>query len=262
MTSLEVLFAPAEFSALNQRDLSKTICVVFDVLRATSSMATALANGAEAVIPVADIPEALTIRGCRPEVLLAGERNGVRIEANLTGSISFDLGNSPREFTPELVRGRTIVMTTTNGTRALRACAGARAVLACCFLNLRATADFVLHLGPQHLLLVCSGTLEEAAYEDALGAGAFCDLIWHRFGAGKIADSAGMARRLFHMAHKDLLAAFSASQNGRRLFTHPDLKDDVAFCAQRDKLQLVAELKEGEVRKQTSVETIASTDVT
>jgi 2-phosphosulfolactate phosphatase len=261
MTTLEVLFAPAEFSALNQRDLSETVCVVFDVLRATSSMATALANGAEAIIPVADIPEALAIRDARPEVLLAGERNGVRIQANLTGSISFDLGNSPREFTPELVRGRAIVMTTTNGTRALRACAGARAVLACCFLNLRATADFVLHLGPQHLLLVCSGTVEEAAYEDALGAGAFCDLSWHQFASENIADSAGMARRLFHLAHKDLFSAFSASRNGKRLLARADLKEDVSFCAQVDRLQLVAELKEGEIRKQTSDGTIAQSAV-
>src|SRR5216110_511568 len=100
MTFLEVLFAPAEFTALGQRDLNETVCVVFDVLRATSSMATALGNGAEAIIPVADITEALAIRQRQPNVLLAGERNGVRIEANLTGSFPFDLGNSPREFTP------------------------------------------------------------------------------------------------------------------------------------------------------------------
>jgi len=253
MTTLEVLFAPAEFNALNQRDLSETVCVVFDVLRATSSMVTALANGAEAIIPVADIPEALAIRQRRPELLLAGERNGVRIEANLTGSVAFDLGNSPREFVPELVRDRTIVMSTTNGTRALRACAKARSVLACCFLNLRATAEFIAQLRPQHLLLICSGTLEETAYEDALGAGAICDLVWHRFATGNVADSAGMARRLFHLAHKDLLGAFSVSRNGRRLLGHPDLKEDVAFCAQVDKLQLVAELKDEEVRKLASV---------
>jgi 2-phosphosulfolactate phosphatase len=250
MTSLEVLFTPAEFTALSQRDLSETVCAVFDVLRATSSMVTALGNGAEAIIPVADIPEALAIRQRWPDVLLAGERNGVRIEANLTGSVPFDLGNSPREFTPELVRGRTIVMSTTNGTKALRACAPARVVLACCFLNLRATADFITQLGPPHLLLVCSGTLEEAAYEDVLGAGALCDLVWHRYAGGRVADSAAMARRLFHFAHKDLPTAFAGSRNGRRLLAHLDLKEDLTFCAQVDRLQLVAELnKNGEIRK-------------
>jgi len=249
MTTLEVLFSPAEFSLLKERDLSETVCVVFDVLRATSSMVTALAKGADSIIPVADIPEALAVRQRRPEVLLAGERNGVRIQSNLTGSVPFDLGNSPREFTPELVHGRTIVMSTTNGTRALRACAHARTVLACCFLNLRATADSVAQLGAEHLLVVCSGTLEQAAYEDTLGAGALCDLVWHLYVAGQVADSAGMARRLFHLAHKDLSAALSTSRNGKRLFAHPELKEDVAFCAQVDKLQLVAKLKNGAVRK-------------
>src|SRR5689334_12937954 len=120
-TSLEVLFAPAEFVALRERDLRDTVCVVFDVLRATSSMVTALANGAEAIIPVSEIAEALAIQERNPRVLLAGERDGVRIQSALTGGIAFDLGNSPREFTRENVSGKTIVITTTNGTRALRA---------------------------------------------------------------------------------------------------------------------------------------------
>ena len=252
MTTLEVLFTPAEFSALARRDLSESVCVVFDILRATSSMVTALGNGAEAILPVADIPEALATRKSQPQVLLAGERDGVRIEANLTGGVTFDLGNSPREFIPELVRGRTIAMTTTNGTRALRACAGARAVLAGSFLNLHATAAGIAEMDPPHLLLVCSGTLDEAAYEDALGAGALCERVWHRYTRGRIADSAGMARRLFHLAHKDLPAAFAESRNGRRLLAKPELKDDVAFCARMDRLELVAEMNPaGEVRKRT-----------
>jgi|SRR5579859_2863858 len=253
MTTLEVLFTPAEFTALGQRELNETVCVVFDVLRATSTMATALGNGAEAIIPVADIPEALAFRDRAPGVLLAGERDGVRIEASLTGGVRFDLGNSPREFTPEAVRGRSIVMTTTNGTRALRACARARAVLACSFLNLRATAQYIAELEPQHLLLVCSGTLEEAAYEDILGAGALSELVWHQYARGRVADSAGMARRLFHFAHKDLPAALAESRNGKRLLAKPELREDVAFCARMDRLELVAELsKAGEVRKRGS----------
>src|SRR5258707_4215198 len=97
-TSIEVLFSPAEFEALKDRDLSDTVCVVFDVLRATSSIVTALGNGAAAIIPVAEISEALAIREREPEVLLAGERGGVRIGAELTGSSAFDFGNSPRGF--------------------------------------------------------------------------------------------------------------------------------------------------------------------
>ena len=122
--------------------------------------------------------------------------------------------------------------------------------MACSFLNLRATTELIAGQEIAHLLLVCSGTHEEAAYEDTLAAGACCDLVWHRFGRGKVADSAGMARRLFHLAHKDLFEAFSESRNGRRLLAHPALKEDVAFCARVDRLHIVAELtKAGEVRQ-------------
>ena len=101
MKSLEVLFTPADFAALKSRPLNDTLCVVFDVFRATSSMVTALANGAEAIIPVGEIPEAVVIKRQTPAVLLAGERDGVRIRAALTGGPDFDLGNSPREFIKE-----------------------------------------------------------------------------------------------------------------------------------------------------------------
>src|SRR5271165_63258 len=104
-TMLEVLFAPAEFAALPGRDLSGAVCVVFDILRATSTMMTALGNGAACVIPVAEIAEALAIRKRDGSALLAGERDGVRIEGPMTGGIEFDLGNSPREFTAAKVRG-------------------------------------------------------------------------------------------------------------------------------------------------------------
>jgi len=251
MTYLEVLFTPADFAALNRRDLSETVCVVFDVLRATSTIVTALGNGAEAIIPVADIPEALAVRKLRPDVLLAGERDGVRIPASLTGSFGFEVGNSPREFAPAIVRGRTVVMTTTNGTRALRACANARTVLACCFLNLEATATYIARRIPKELLVICSGTQEETAYEDALGAGALCDLVWRHYANGRVADSALMAVHLFRLAQTDLVAAMSGSNNGKRLLARAELKDDVAFCAERDGVNLVAEMgKDGLLRRQ------------
>jgi 2-phosphosulfolactate phosphatase len=249
-TTLEVLFAPAEFARLPERDLRQTVCVVFDVLRATSTMITALGNGATAIAPVAEIAEALELRQRRPEILLAGERDGVRIQGPLSGGVPFDLGNSPREFTPAKVGGRTIAMTTTNGTRALRACAQAAAALLGSFLNLRATAEFIRQEHPPHLLLVCSGTLDQAAYEDALGAGALCEIVWPDYEGGAISDSAHIARRLYRLEQKDLLAAVAHSRNGRRLMAHPELRADVPFCVQRDLFGLTAELgKEGWVRK-------------
>src|SRR5437764_8160074 len=137
-------------------------------------MVTWMENRAEAILPVGDIADALAEKERRPEVLLAGERGGMRIDGNLTGGIDFDFGNSPREFTRRKVRGKTIVMTTTNGTRALLACAKAKKVLVASFLNLRATAEFIAKIHPPQLLVVCSGTLDEAAYEDVRGPEARC----------------------------------------------------------------------------------------
>ena len=190
---MEVLFAPAEFAALSNRDLSQTVCVVFDIFRATSTIVTALANGAAAIIPVAEIPEAVILRKERPEVLLAGERDGLRIRAELTGGIDFDLGNSPREFTPERISGKTIVLSTTNGSRALRACALAKSVIIGSFLNLRATAEYLQQQAPTRLMLVCSGTGDQTSYEDVLGAGAMAGLLWPGDASGEAADSVKIA---------------------------------------------------------------------
>jgi len=237
---IEVLFTPAEFRALVVRDLSRTVCVVFDVLRATSSFVTALANGAQAIIPVEEISEALEIRRLRPEVLLAGERDGMRITAALTGGVEFDLGNSPREFTPERVRGRTIVSTTTNGTRALRACAGARHVFVGSFLNLSATTHAALACEPEILLLVCAGTGQAAALEDALAAGAFCGQVLTLAHPAELLDSARIALEIYQARKRDLPDAAKLSQNARRLLASPELSGDVDYCLQVDRARLAA----------------------
>ena len=229
MRSLEVLFSPIEFGALEREDLSAATCVVFDILRATSTMAAALNHGARAILPVATIPEALAIRAQRSDVLLAGEREGMRILAELTGGVAFDLGNSPREFRREIVAGKTIVMTTTNGTRALRAAAQAHTVLVASFLNLQATADRLMEHTPPQLILIC-------------------DLLWTEWCAHDASDSALIACKLFQLERHDLLAAVSESRNCRRLLSIPALKDDVAFCLQRDLFSTVLEMdKEGAV---------------
>lgn len=248
LPSIDVLFTPADFSRLPEQDLSDTTCVVFDVLRATSSMVTALATGAAAIIPVAEIAEALEVRSRRPEVLLAGERDGLRISSQLTGTIDFELGNSPREFTSDRVSGRVIAMTTTNGTRALRACAHAQTVLVGSFLNLAAVSERLLCERPPRILLICSGTFEQTAYEDILGAGALCESIWDFCGRGAVADSAPVARKLYLLERGDLQAAMSISRNGSRLLRRPELRDDVELCSRRDTLPICPHLNaKGEV---------------
>jgi 2-phosphosulfolactate phosphatase len=250
MNSLEVLLSPAEFAGLSQRNLRETVCVVFDILRATSTMMTALANGSREILPVSEIAEALAIRQSRPEVLLAGERHGLRILAAQTGSVDFDLGNSPREFTPEKVRGKTVVMTTTNGTRALRACTLARTTWIGSFLGMRAVAGWIAQQKPTHLLLVCSGTVDQAAYEDALAAGNLCDLIWPHYSSGKTSDSARIVRQIYQASKADMRQAAAQGRNGRRLLAIPELREDVAYCFQQDTVDFLAELsRDGVVRR-------------
>lgn len=243
MKRLEVLFTPAEFGRLGTREVEETTCVVFDILRATSSIVTALAHGAAAVIPVMDIQTALDYRKKLPHALLAGERDGVRILASISGGTDFDLGNSPREFTSRAVKNRTIITTTTNGTRAMRACAPARATLICSFLNLRATASFLRQSRPGNLLLVCSGTREEAAYEDILAAGGLCDQLWDLY-ASTAADSAQVARVTYAAEGADIAGAFRKSTNGKRLAQIPDLHQDLEWCARRDIFDLAVKMDE------------------
>jgi 2-phosphosulfolactate phosphatase len=243
MKSIEVLFTPADFQALRERDLSGATCVVFDVLRATTTLLTALANGAAAVAPAADIPEALARRAHDGFVLLAGERDGLRIRAAQSGGVDFDLGNSPREFGPEDIGGRRIVMTTTNGTRALRACAGAAAVLPASLRNVAATALWVARHADGEVLVVCSGTHEDSAYEDVLGAGALVDRLWPALETVPTMDSARIARNLYRAAAGNPARAMAEhSRNARRLLAIPALAPDVAVCAAEDDLALVARL--------------------
>lgn len=237
-THLEVLFSPAEFDQLPARDLHSTTCVVFDVLRATTSMVTALNHGAQQILPVMDIPDALNSKRLYPDALLAGERHGLKIPAALAQGTDFDFGNSPLEFTPERVHNRTIIMTTTNGTRALRATAGAETILVGCFRNLGALSKLLAANPPRQLLLVCSGTYEEAAVEDTLAAGALCADLWSLYAAGHVADSASIALALHERWNSDLVGAMQFARNGRRLLAHPALHHDVPFCLQRDVVQL------------------------
>jgi 2-phosphosulfolactate phosphatase len=215
-------------------------------------MVTALNNGARAILPVQEITEAIAALQQWPDALLAGERDGVRIGSNLTGGRPFDLGNSPREFTAASVSGKTIVMTTTNGTRALRSCLGAQRILAGSFLNMEATTTGINGSDTPKLLVICSGTLEEAAYEDVLGAGALCDRVWNQFEGKPKADSAYLARQIFLEAREDLMGAMARSRNAQRLLSQPDLGEDVAFCLRTDAIPVLAEMSQDGLIRRTS----------
>jgi 2-phosphosulfolactate phosphatase len=216
-------------------------------------MITALAQGATRIFPVKEITEALELQRGHPGALLAGERDGIRIRAAQSGGVDFDLGNSPREFTGPRVKGREIIMTTTNGTRALQACLGAGFVLAGAVLNLAAVAAWIEREKPARLLIVCAGTFEEAAYEDTWAAGALCELVWKQFRNGTVADSAHIAREIYLGAQGDSDGALRQhSRNARRLLANPELRDDVAFCWRRDALDVIGELRNGAVERARS----------
>lgn len=244
---VEVLFSPTEYAGLGGRDLSGTVCVVFDILRATTTMLTALANGAREIVPVAEIAEAMALREREGALLLAGERGGFRISTAQTGSVDFDFGNSPREFTAEKVRGRRIAITTTNGTRALRAGAHGAEVWIGAFLNMTALAKRISYSSNsskaagnpvRNVLIVCAGTAEEASLEDTLAAGALCEAL---VGA-KLRDSAEIALATYLHHKPNLIAAVSAARNGRKLLSVPDLAPDVGVCFQFDTLKITARM--------------------
>jgi 2-phosphosulfolactate phosphatase len=162
---LDVVFSPQE---LTSGEVADRTVVVVDVLRATSTICAALHHGARAVIAAADAEEATRLEQAlgTADVVLAGERNSVRIAG-------FRLGNSPGEMTPEQVQGKTLVMTTTNGTRALLATAGARTVIVGAAVNLTAASDHARAALEEHgdLLILCAGREHGFGLDDAYIAG-------------------------------------------------------------------------------------------
>lgn len=247
---VEACLSPADYQARAATGFGDAVCVVFDVLRATSVMVAGLANGAAGFVPAAQISEALALRVRHPDALLAGERDGLRITAQQSGGVEFDLGNSPREYTREQVAGRTIISTTTNGTRAMRACATAHRVAVGSFLNLSATADWLARQSTERVILICAGTAEFPALEDILGAGALCELFLGRCSGAELLDSAETASRVWFEARLDLLGAMRVSQNGRRLMANAELRPDVEFCSRQDSHELIALLgADGVVRR-------------
>lgn len=178
------------------------IAIVIDVLRASTTIATALTHGAARVVPVAAIDDARRMAAeLQPVALLGGERGGVRLPG-------FDLGNSPLEYSAARVTGRTVVITTTNGTAALAASRGAREILVGAIVNRTAVAEAIRRLARDgdDVHLVCAGTDGLVSAEDVLAAGAILDAA----GADRAGDGLDAA------AH-EALAAF------RRVAAHGDV---------------------------------------
>jgi 2-phosphosulfolactate phosphatase len=222
-SKLTILHSPEQWRALPAEQLKPSVAVVIDVIRATTTIATALAQGAAGVQPVAALEEAFALKAQEPEAILAGERGGVPLEG-------FDLGNSPEDFLRKRVNNRLIILTTTNGTQALAACRGARTVVTACFLNLDAVAARLQELGPPWLL-VCAGCNGHFGVDDAIVAGALAEALGQ--------DHAFV--HLYHSVKKDLTAVLLGSEAGRELIK-VGLQKDVTYCAEMSRLTVVPTL--------------------
>ena len=225
------------------------IAVVIDVLRASTTIITALAHGASRVRPVLTIEQA-RVEAAALGALLGGERGGLKIEG-------FDLGNSPREYARDRVGGRPIVITTTNGTAAVNACAGAAEVLIGAIVNRSAVAAAAHALALEHggcdVHLVCAGTEGAVTEEDLLAAGAILDAAVQQHGCGADAlDSTGRAAlacfraavAVGPTAADAIVRAFATSIGGRNLIDL-GMDADLPVSAAIDSLPVVPRLKSG-----------------
>jgi len=233
---IDVHFTPVGLSA---GDLNGRGVVVIDVLRATTTVITALANGAKAVIPAASSEEAvrLTSNLEKDGVLLAGERKSLKIEG-------FALGNSPREMTPEVVAGKTIVLATTNGTPALVAAQGGDPVLVGAAANITALAKRAREVleARSELVIICAGRERQFAVEDAYTAGRLVKVVKKGLGKVDLNDSAAAALALT-AAYDGWADAFVDSDAARQL-DQADLGADVAFCAKPNRFGTVPQYAE------------------
>jgi len=220
--------------------LSGGLAVVIDVLRATTTITYALAAGCQAVRPCAEIEEARALaNGMRAgRVILGGERGGRPLPG-------FDLGNSPSEYTPEMCRGNQVVLTTTNGTRALLRAAEAERVLLAGFVNFSAVCEqFRQDARPVHI--ICAGTEGEVALEDTLLAGALVDFLCGIVEV-RLNDSARLAWDCFEYHGQVLHGALELSRGGA-ILKGLGYDDDIRVAAQVDQFALVPELRRDPLR--------------
>jgi 2-phosphosulfolactate phosphatase len=226
---IDVVYAP---NAVSPADLAGRTVVVVDVLRATTTIAVALANGAKAVLPAASTDEALRIAQNleRDAVVLAGERKSVRIPG-------FALGNSPSEFGPDAVAGKTIVMTTSNGTAALIAAQGAREIIAGAAVNFTTVVDRARAALEQHgdVVILCAGGDKQFALEDAFAAGRLTKALLPEGGLRRVTvnDGAVAALELARHYGDRWVRALRASAHGREL-VELGFRADLETCAAQD----------------------------
>lgn len=219
MKKIEVCLTPA---LIDLYDIENSIVVIIDVLRATSSITYGIDNGAKAIIPVAQVADCLKYQNTG--YLLAAERNGEVVAG-------FDFGNSPFSYTAEKVNQKTVVLTTTNGTKALHlAQKRAYQVIIGSFLNLTSLCDYLKQQN-KNVLLLCAGWKDQFNLEDTLFAGAVVHQLRQQF--EHFDDASVAAEDLYALAATDLRGYLKKSSHSNRL-AQLNIEDDVVFCLQKD----------------------------
>lgn len=228
-------------------DVAGRIVVIIDVLRASTSIAVALANGARAVIPFETSEEVVTRAKAleRRDVKLAGERRMLAIAG-------FDLGNSPKEFTREAVEGKTVLMTTTNGTPAIMNTAGARDVVIASYVNYTPILTMLRAAlrGGTDVTIVCAGRDRQFALEDAACAGRYAHNVSKRLGAAlvELNDAARACSLIDRKYGEQIVKLFEASEHGRAL-KDAGFGDDLVACAAVDSYPVIPIYQDRQITK-------------
>lgn len=238
MPKVEVCLSPA---LLHLHDIAESIVVVIDVLRATSSITYGIENGAAAIIPVMRVEDCANYAG--KGYLLAAERNGEVVPG-------YDFGNSPFSYTADKVAGKTIVLTTTNGTKAMRmAQERAAQVIVGSFLNLSAICQYLIGEN-KDVLLLCAGWKDNFNLEDTLYAGAVAQQLQGTFSLND--DASVAAIDMYELAKDNLRAYLQKSSHSHRL-VKLNIEADVQFCLNIDSCKCVPILREEKILQLSTV---------
>jgi 2-phosphosulfolactate phosphatase len=234
---IDTLFTPGEIDEPMVK--GKTVAVI-DVLRASTTICYAMSRGCERVIPVGTVEAATNLASSLEKKLtvLGGEREGKRIDG-------FDLGNSPLEYTSEAVKGRTVILTTTNGTRAISLSQGAREIVIASFVNMSAVCEHASKLGDDPLTVVCAGEQNRFALEDAVCAGMLVERLCED-GEHELGDGAGAARLLYRQYEDSVSDMLARCEHGRYLESIGFAKD-LQICSKVDRLSILPTVKDGRV---------------
>ncbi|MCF8423803.1 MAG: 2-phosphosulfolactate phosphatase [Bacteroidia bacterium] len=214
--NIEVCYTPQAYPLFHKDD---SIVVVIDIFRATSAIVTAFYNGVSKMIPVATVAEAKEYQS--NGYLAAAERDGEIIEG-------FELGNSPFGYMNNKVKGKTIAISTTNGTQAIEASRKASKIVIGSFLNLDVLCDYLL-TQKKDVILVCAGWKNKFNLEDTLFAGAVVSKLSADSDCTITCDSAIASQHLYNIAKDDLYEFLSHSSHRNRL-TKLDLERDIQYC--------------------------------